>query len=316
MGRFDEPALNGGELTMSRSSSSPSHHVHLELEALEDRCVLSTAAYVSTLYVDLLHRVPQASEVAPWVTAINNGMSPAAVATAFTDSPEYLNDVVQASYQLYLNRPATPSEAAPWVAALQTGLPGTQLQASLLASDEFFAANGGSSGPWISALYQKALGRAAAPSEAAAWEQALQSGLSRQAVALNIVTSPEADARLVEAAYQAILGHAPDPAGLAVWVSQLEHGMTPSQLIAALVSSSELIAQEGGLDTVVQPVHRPVHVDTFGEPFLPPFFGGPVFGFTSGGFSGGGFSGGGFSGGGFSGGGFSGGGFSGGGSGS
>ena len=316
MGRFDEPALNGGELTMSRSSSSPSHHVHLELEALEDRCVLSTAAYVSTLYVDLLHRVPQASEVAPWVTAINNGMSPAAVATAFTDSPEYLNErrpglvpaVSEPPCHAFGSRPlgrrAPDRPAGDAAASLPPGFRRVlRRQRRQLR-------------PWISALYQKALGRAAAPSEAAAWEQALQSGLSRQAVALNIVTSPEADARLVEAAYQAILGHAPDPAGLAVWVSQLEHGMTPSQLIAALVSSSELIAQEGGLDTVVQPVHRPVHVDTFGEPFLPPFFGGPVFGFTSGGFSGGGFSGGGFSGGGFSGGGFSGGGFSGGGSGS
>ncbi len=90
------------------AQSSP-HSVHLALEPLEDRLVLSTAAYIGTLYVDLLHRVPKAAEIAPWVQAINNGMSPTAVAAAFTSSPEYLNEVVQASYQLYLNRAATPA---------------------------------------------------------------------------------------------------------------------------------------------------------------------------------------------------------------
>src|ERR1019366_1272625 len=121
--------------TMSQSS----HRVHLELEALEERCVLSTAAYVTTLYVDLLHRVPAASEVNSWVMAINswerinlNGLSPAAAATAFTTSPEYLNDTVRVAYQIYLNRTPAPSETAGWLAALQAGLPETQLQASFL----------------------------------------------------------------------------------------------------------------------------------------------------------------------------------------
>ncbi len=96
------------------------------------------------------------------------------------------------------------------------------------------------------------------------------------------MTSPEADARLVEAAYQAILGRAPDAAGLAGWVSQLEHGMTPSQLIAAILSSPEVIARGGGLDMVapfvVHPVPTADPVDTFAEPFLPPLTTSPIAG--------------------------------------
>ncbi len=128
----------------------------------------------------------------------------------------------------------------------------------------------------------------------------LQSGVPRQTVAFDIVTSPEADTRLVTAAYQTLLGRAPDAAGLAYWVSQLEHGMTPSQLLAAIASSSEFIARDGGLDAVTPPPARHRPIDTFREPFLPPFrvFPGGGFTFTPTGFTGG-FSGGsgGFSGG-------------------
>jgi Domain of unknown function (DUF4214) len=277
---------------MPQSSKSHSHPVHLELESLEERCVLSTAAYVSALYVDLLHRIPRATEMAGWVStlnfgtspvaAINGGLSPAQVAADFTSGTEYLNDTVQASYQLYLNRPAAPAEAAPWVAALQNGLSETQFQAAVLASDEFFAQSGGAALPWLNAVYQKALGRPGDPSEVGGWDQLLQSGVPPQAVAFDIVTSPEADARLVNAAYQAILGRAPDPAGLAAWVSQLQRGMTPSQLIAAIISSPEIIARGGGLDTsppiVVSPVPAADPVDTFGEPFLPPLTTSPIAG--------------------------------------
>ena len=280
--------------------SQSSHRVHLELEALEERCVLSTAAYVTSLYVDLLHRIPAAGEANAWVHSINSypppaGIpnawynpsiwppeSPAAVAALFTSSPEYLNDTVQAVYQLYLNRTPAPSETAGWVAALQAGLSETQLQASFLASNEFFAANGGNALPWLNAVYQKALGRLGAQAELDGWNQVLQSGVSRQGVALDIVTSPEADARLVQAAYQAILGRAPDATGLAGWVSQLQHGMTPSQLIAAIISSPESFGRGGGLDATapifVGPVPTADPVDTFGEPFLPPLTTTPIAG--------------------------------------
>ncbi len=206
--------------TVPQSSKSPLHPVHLELEPLEERCVLSTAAYVTALYVDLLHRIPAASEMAGWVNSINdgaaqalNGLSPAAVAGAFTSAPEYLNDTVRAAYQLYLDRVPAPSEASVWVAALQNGLPETQFQAAMLASNEFFAQSGGSAYPWLNSVYLKALGRLGAQAELDGWNQLLQSGASWQAVALDIVTSPEADARLVSAAYQAILGRAPTRPG-------------------------------------------------------------------------------------------------------
>ena len=135
--------------------------------------------------------------------------------------------------------------------------------------------------PWLNAVYQKALGRPGAASELDGWNQVLQSGVSRQGVALNIVTSPEADARLVNAAYQALLGRAPE-AAVAGWVSQLQNGMTPSQLIAAIISSPEAINRVGGLDvalqTFVQPVPVADPVDTFGEPFLPPLTTSPIAG--------------------------------------
>ncbi len=222
---------------MSQPSTSPSHPVRLELEPLEERCVLSTAAFVTTLYVDLLHRIPAASEMAGWVRAVNietlslnggltasqaasnGGLTASQAATAFTTSSEYLNDTVQASYQLYLNRAAAPAEAAPWTAALQNGLPQTQFQAAILASDEFFAQSGGSAYPWLNAVYQKALGRLGAGGTGR-----LESAFAERGVAAGGRPGHRRQPRGRRAAGHGRLpGPArprPDPAGLASWIAR------------------------------------------------------------------------------------------------
>jgi hypothetical protein len=288
---------------MSSSSASRPPSVRLQLEALEERCVPSTTTYVNALYHDLLHRAAAPAEVAGWVSTINAGVSANQVALAFTQSGEYLTNLIRADYKFFLERDPSAAEVAGWLTQLQAGLGEQQLQAAFLGSGEFFSLHGSANASWLDGVYKKVLGRPVDASGLSFWTQALQQGAPRDQVSFAILMSPEALTRLVTSAYQALLGRAPDPVGLASWVSQLQHGLTPSQLLAAIASSDEFIADQGGLD-VVNPI-VPVDVepiDTFFDPFVTPFGVGFVgCGCTSAGFTGG-FTGGGFTGGGFTGG--------------
>jgi hypothetical protein len=289
-----------GEVPLERSlfmhsdSSPPS--VSPAVETLEDRCVPSTSTFVTGLYTNLLHRDPQPAEVTAVVNAIDTGfLTPQQAALNITTSTEFRVDLIQADYQRFFGRTASVPEVNAWVAAFQQGLNSQQLVINFLSSSEFFQAHGGTNSGWLNGVYQVVLGRAPDAGGQAYWLQALQNGMSRQAVAQGIVFNPEALARVVSAAYQDVLGRPADPSGLAGSTAALQHGLTPEALLALLASSAEFINARGGLDVVQQvPVFVPVAVpiDTF---VFNPFFGGPLVGFggftATGGFTGG-FSGG------------------------
>jgi beta-glucosidase len=222
----------------------------LAIESLEERRVLSSAAYVTSLYADLLHRDPAPTELSIWLGALAAGESARYVALSFVTSPEYQSDLVQNDYQLLLRRQADAPSLPAWVAAVSAGLRPEQLAANLLASDEYYALQGGANSSWLQGVYQDALGRAIDLSGADYWSQTLHDGVSRQSVALGIVTSPEALTRTVNVAYQDLLRRVPETAGQAFWVNRLEQGQTPAQLLVDIARSPEFVALQGGLDVV------------------------------------------------------------------
>src|SRR5438874_215645 len=130
---------------MYRSSSChQKRSLVLRVEALEDRCVPSTAEYVTGLYSALLHRSPAPAETAGWVDALNTGaVSPAQAALAFTTSSEYGANEVRADYNLFLGRQPAPAELAGWLQPLEAAAGEKQVEAGFLASDEFFSRQGG-----------------------------------------------------------------------------------------------------------------------------------------------------------------------------
>jgi len=226
--------------------------VRLQVEALEDRYVLSTTSYVNALYTDLLHRPGSPGEVAGWAAQIDNGLPPVQATAAFTSSAEFLSNLVRADYQLFLQRQPLPTETQGWVSQLQNGLGEQQLQATFLGSAEFYAIHANDNGTWLKAVYQSVLGRGPGSDESTFWIGQLQTGLSRQQAALQIVTSPEANARLVTAAYEQLLGHAPDAGGLVFWSNQLAQGLAPSHLVSLIASTPEFINIQGGLGSGAQ----------------------------------------------------------------
>jgi hypothetical protein len=291
--------------TVSPSRSS----VQLEVERLEDRRVLSTTAFVTSLYTTLLHRAPQPVEVSSWVADINAGViGPQQAALAFLTSPEYFNNVVVLDYQHILGRAPSPQEALNWNVSLQSGMTDQQLASTLLSSPEFFQKSAGNTAIWVNQVYQVVLNRDAGQGEAVGWMQFLQSGQSRLTVAQDIENSPESLTRIVAGLYQDILGRTPTPQEVASWVTALQQGKSLVQVQAMFASSAEFINARGGLDV---PSGGGGPVDTFVDNGSGGSVG-LIGGFTGVGFTGGGFTGGGFTGGGFTGGGFTGGGFTGG----
>jgi hypothetical protein len=265
------------ELLMDRTSFLQNRRVALQVESLEERCVPSSAEYVSGLYNSILHRNPAPAEVAGWVNVLDAGASPQEVALAFTTSQEYSANVIRAEYALFLGRQASPVEVAGWLQALQAGFGEKQVEASFLSSEEFFRQQGATASTWLKGVYNKVLGRAPDPAGLSVWSQDLVAGLSRWTVALAILDSPEADTRLVSTVYRDLLQRDPDPSGLATWVAKLQQGLSPSDLIASIASSDEFIGltAHGLLDmpsapptSVADAVPDPYAFASFCDPFL------------------------------------------------
>jgi hypothetical protein len=265
---------------MYRASSSGGPYVPLQVEELEDRRLLSSDGFVTGLYNAILHRAPSPAEVNGWVTAMHSGASPEQVALAFTTSAERLSNVIRADYEIFLGRQPALAEVSAWLGQLQTGQNEKQVEAAILASDEFFTRHGASTVPWLNGIYQDVLGRAADAAGLNLFSQQIQDRVPRESVAGEIVTSLEADARLVTAAYHDLFQRNPDSGGLSAWVAALQGGLTPAQLLAVLASSQEFIdlTAQGVLDVppapepepVVIPDSEPVPIDTvFLDTFVP-----------------------------------------------
>jgi hypothetical protein len=78
------------------------------------------------------------------------------------------------------------------------------------------------------------------------WLQALNSGATRQQVALFIGTSAEREAIVVGTYYQTYLGRTGSTNEIAYWVSAIQSGATQQQVMTIILSSSEYLSRSGG----------------------------------------------------------------------
>jgi len=89
--------------------------------------------YVTALYQLLLARVPDASEVAGWVSS---GLANDAIARSFLQSKEFRTNQIEAYYMVLLHRPAETEGRAFWT---DSGSDLAKVRAGFGASPEFFA---------------------------------------------------------------------------------------------------------------------------------------------------------------------------------
>src|SRR5262249_7227189 len=151
----------------------------------------------------------------------NSGHGYDEVARGILNSAEFRTNSIQDIYGRFLQRAPSTAEVDLWSHALDAGLTEKQLQAQFLASSEYTTRQANEQRDWLSGLYQDPLGGTPDAAGLAAWNQALQQGTSRATVALEILNSPEANARVVTDVYHCLLGRNPDGAGLQTFVARL-----------------------------------------------------------------------------------------------
>jgi HEAT repeat protein len=98
--------------------------------------------------------------------------------------PDRPFQVVRESYEAFLQRPMNAQEVRTVRDALRNGSPAEELQAAVLASDEYFRLHESRPARWVANMFNDVLGRQPEPREATALLQSLRrNGGSREAVA-------------------------------------------------------------------------------------------------------------------------------------
>jgi hypothetical protein len=197
--------------------------------------------FLVALYKDLLHRDAASSEIAGWASALAAGASRNQIVQAFLHSGEYLGNVVQNDYALYLGRGGNAAEIGGWVYALQSGMSQEQVAAAFMASTEYFKDHGGDINSWLGAVYQSVLNRPADAGGLASWSEAWAAGSSFEQIALGVLSSAESDSAFTQAAYQSILQRPADAAGLNFFVGGMERGFGREAVMTAMYGSTEFL---------------------------------------------------------------------------
>jgi uncharacterized repeat protein (TIGR01451 family) len=218
--------------------------------------------FVTAVYHDVLNRLPDAAGLQFWSQSIEtqlvaNNPPPLAnvvsqVAFTFAHSPEYYaNFVIKPAFLSLLGRAAADSDLAFYTQKMQNGLTDQQLEATFVASDEFYANAGGTDKDWIDQAYLKLLGRAATGDDETFWTGQLASGMSRGQVALLIANSAENDTLLITADYNHYLNRAPDSHGLMFYLQQFDDGVTNENVIAEFTGSLEYFNGHSSATSIV-----------------------------------------------------------------
>jgi hypothetical protein len=167
-------------------------------------------------------------------------MSRGAVANAITSSHEFRSGLVSGAYFHYLGRGPDPAGHDGWVGFLNRGATIEMLDASIMASDEYFANAGGGFAPSVRAMYGDVLGRAAGDAEVAGWTAELSAGrINRYTVAMRFLLSVEHLRAIVTEQYAHLLARGTDEAGRDGWVAAIQRGMRREQLVAGITASTE-----------------------------------------------------------------------------
>ncbi|HWB07800.1 MAG TPA: GDSL-type esterase/lipase family protein [Pirellulales bacterium] len=214
----------------------------------------ANAAFVGAVYQDVLGRQPDAAGLT-WGTAqVDSGQPRFQFIEQVADSQEADADFIDAVYRVYLGRNADETGLKYWVHEMAAGVSNQEIEALILASQEFYSRAGGSHLDWIQAAYRSVLGRGA-EAQAVTWaESQLQSAGGFDRIALTLAMSTERSNHVVEqdvSEYQIQI----DPSISAALASELARGeISEQQLSVALLATSEYFDVRTGVPVSTVPV--------------------------------------------------------------
>jgi hypothetical protein len=184
-----------------------------------------------------------AATLKPFVDALAGGTPRATVVTVILNSRLVQTAEVGSLYQSLLHRPPSPQEISMALGQLQGGGGLLGVEATLLGSDEYYQAHGGTNAGFLQALSWDTLGRDISPAEAVVFEPLLQAGVSRIIVAERYLHSWEFYTREVVGVYQRFFHRAPTPAELGQGVvNVVASGGEVASLEVLVLSSAEYYA--------------------------------------------------------------------------
>lgn len=212
------------------------------------------ASYVAAVYHDLLGRDVDAAGKAYWIDRLEQGELIDGVAASIVHSREFLVNRINAVYAEILARTPDRQGLEYWL-----GKSGDQLEAGLLAADEFYERVGDNDQAYIQAAYQAVLGRPAEETAQEHWLSELAAGRSRAAVASELTHSQEAEQRLVEQDYQRVFQRTADPSGLAHWTTQLTAGATNQDVLTDFAATGDYFNEKTGQPITTVPTTSPLN---------------------------------------------------------
>jgi uncharacterized protein GlcG (DUF336 family) len=215
----------------------------LSIEWLEARVQCDASSFVSKAYLDLLGRAADSTALQFFSSMLDQGQATRQqVIQTILNSPEYETDEINAFYGRLLHRTPDANGLNADTQFLNQGGTDLQLLSSILASDEYFADNGGTNSTFLQAVYLDVLGRPIDPAGAQAWQQQLAGGTPRGQIVSAILSSGEYDADLVQSYYVGFLHRTADAGGLSGFTQALAAGVGDQAVIETILASDEYFA--------------------------------------------------------------------------
>jgi hypothetical protein len=236
---------------LGRATTATHRAVAPRVEELESRRVPSVATFtvasdivhsaenlqnfVTSEYVNLLHRSPDSAGFANWVGQMEAGLSPATVDAAFVASPEYIlnhgNNTTQwlnGIYQDLLGRSIDATGLTFWTSQLSGGASAFAVAAGIETSVERDSII-------VAQDYLRFLNRSASTAEIDFWASQMEKGVNAEAVASAIVGSPEffqihgnTNSGFITSAYQTLLNRTPTTSELDFWLAVMNSIRPPT----------------------------------------------------------------------------------------
>ena len=248
--------------TSALQSGSPDEAVYAGLLASPEYGVNATVNgynsqpdqnWLNQVYLDTLGRAPSPAEVAAGLLQIRQGVRHNNVVLGILSGPEYTANLAAAAAVKILDQPTSSAAPGQDVTDLSQGATIEQVEAVMYGTAAFYLEQGGDSDlGFLEALYQDALGRPLDAAGQASYMAQLSAGTTsantladpssnavRENVALQVLTSPEAQGNLVSAAYLKFLRRPADSVSVGYWSSLLATGMNDQQFYAQLLGSPE-----------------------------------------------------------------------------
>ncbi len=177
--------------------------------------------FVKASYQDFLGRQPTTAELAAKTGSLSGGATTKqAYLSTMANSDEWLNAIVTKMYADTLGRQPDAAGLAAWTTLIRNKTFSVADVASrFYASDEYYLYHaGGTPTAWVTALYQKLLGRSPDAAGLAGWVGYTNNpAWGRAKVALAFYQSMESRLKRVDVLYQALLGRGPDSVGWPYW---------------------------------------------------------------------------------------------------